>query len=175
MKFTKKLLALALTCATIVAFVGCQDPSKEPTTGGGTSLYPENAKLLQLREKTGDSDFTDKDSVALGDFAVPFASVSEADFADAKAGDKIYFTVECQTDGQFRVQNWSWADIVTEIYDAKTDEKIPGTEVDEQLNYTEKSGTFYIILTDDSVTKLKESLEFHGQKATISKIYFAAK
>lgn len=53
MKFTKKLLALALTCATIVAFVGCQDPSKEPTTGGGTTKsYPEYE--LTFKEASGD-------------------------------------------------------------------------------------------------------------------------
>lgn len=35
MKLTKKLLALALTCATIVAFVSCNSPTNATTDGGG--------------------------------------------------------------------------------------------------------------------------------------------
>lgn len=37
MKFTKKLLVLALTCATIAAFVGCKDPSNEKTEENDTT------------------------------------------------------------------------------------------------------------------------------------------
>lgn len=51
MKLTKKLLALALTCATIVAFVGCNGPEKATTEGGGTTTE-EKAEIVWEESKT---------------------------------------------------------------------------------------------------------------------------
>lgn len=197
----KKLVKVAAILAVaLLAFASCNhEPADESgdsgagtTQNGGSGTgssgadssssgykLPEGAVALQLYKKTTD-EVTDADkaaSVTIGDYTTPYAFVQKGDFDELAEGTKIYFSVECGDDGKFRVDNWDWNPIVKSIYDATSGSEIKGTDVTDKTGVKyeySKSGNYYFVMDAAAKSALAGALEFHGQKATISKVAYVA-
>lgn len=138
-------------------------------------LYDETGRLktaikLTLQKKTGAETMEAAESVLMNWEHVS-AFVSQDDLSVVKVNDVIYFDAVCEEGQQFRVHNWDWADVATEIYNAKTNEIVAPTVVDDQNSFS-VSGTFYFVATADTIEKFAKALEFHGD-ATISNVAYA--